>query len=223
MLRRTVVLVLLAAVACAAAEAGAATSASKPALPLLFNLPKPAPPPALKFSYRGWAVDASAAAHEQKPERTVHLAKAQIDLVEGVGLRQQMLAALRAVPILVVPGVAPDAADFRPPSAVEVRARQLDARKPTLLRALLCAYYGRLGRSLVVDLAGFRQAILARRAWPKSAQMLQDDRDFFADTATAYLYGAITREPYNRANLRKTQPDYYAWLARLFDGGRERR
>jgi hypothetical protein len=223
--RRTVVIALLAAAACAVAgvEAGAATSGSKPVLPLLFNLPKPAPPPALVFNYRGWKVDASAAAHAQKPERTVRFTKAQLDLVAGVGLAPQVLADLRAAPIVVTPGLGPDAAIFRPPGVVEVHARQLDARKPTLLRALLCAEYGRLDRGQAADVARFRQAILARRAWPKSAEMLQDDRDFFADTATAYLYGAITREPYNRANLKKTQSDYYDWLARLFDGGRARR
>jgi hypothetical protein len=52
--------------------------------------------------------------------------------------------------------------------------------------------------------------------------MLRDDPDYFALTASAYLYGAITREPYTRANLRKTQPDAYQWLANLFDDGKGR-
>ena len=37
------------------------------------------------------------------------------------------------------------------------------------------------------------------------------------------LVGATTREPYTRAHLAKTQPGYYQWLAKLFDGGAARR
>ena len=41
--------------------------------------------------------------------------------------------------------------------------------------------------------------------------------------ATAYIDGAITREPYTRADLKNTAPQYYLWLANLFDGGKPRR
>ena len=225
MARRILVLAAMAAGLCALAGLGASVAAptSKPALPGLFDLPRPAPPPALAFTYRGWKIDATGSGHAQAAERTVRLVKAQLDLVEGAGLRPEVLQTLRAVPVVVSPGLAPEAATFRPPGVIEVHARQLDARKPTLLRALMLAQYGRLDSRAAADVARYRQQILARRAWPRSAEMLQDDRNFFADTATAYLYGAITREPYNRANLHKTQPDYYQWLARLFDGGRARR
>ena len=52
--------------------------------------------------------------------------------------------------------------------------------------------------------------------------MLQNNQQFFALTSTAYLYGDITREPYTRADLKKTEPQYFQWLATLFDGGKAR-
>jgi hypothetical protein len=123
-----------------------------------------------------------------------------------------------------VAGTAPEAASYDRARGVVAYARRLDAGKPILLRGLLAAYYDRrMPLAQAAEIGRFRRQILAKRVWPKSADMLQNDRDYFAVTAAAYLHGAITREPYNRANLRKTQPDYYQWLARLFDQGRARR
>src|SRR5471030_470597 len=51
------------------------------------------PPPQLVFDYHGWHVDASKAARGQAPEKTVKAMKTQIDIVEHVGLKPQMLAA----------------------------------------------------------------------------------------------------------------------------------
>jgi hypothetical protein len=221
MSRRPVVLALL--IACAGV-AGPGVAPAAPVFAALFEIRPPSPPPALIFAYRGWHVDAAAAARAQKPEKTVKLVKAQLDLVEGVGLKPVVLDALHTVPIVVVAGGGPEAASYGRAQGVVARARLLDAKKPILLRQLLAAYYDqRLPQPAAADVGRFRRDILARRVWPKSATMLQDDRDYFAAAATAYLYGASTREPYNRANLRKTQPDCYQWLARLFDDGRARR
>jgi hypothetical protein len=95
---------------------------------------------------------------------------------------------------------------------------------PALLYGLLQAYHDQRlsGQAADRDLDGFRRQIIARRIWPKAALMLQNDQQFFALTATAYLYGAITREPYTRADLRKTEPQYDLWLAKLFDAGKPR-
>jgi hypothetical protein len=37
-----------------------------------------------------------------------------------------------------------------------------------------------------------------------------------------YLYGDIPRPPESRKQLRAKQPQYYQWLADLFDDGRAR-
>lgn len=221
MSRRSVVLTLMVACVCAAAPLVALAS---PVFNALFGLSPSAPPPAMVFVYHGWRVDAARAAKGQAPQKTIRLIKAQLDLVEASGLKPAVLDAMRATPIQVEAGVAPEAATYSRTVGVKAHARQLDAKKPILLRQLLAAYYDRaLPAAAAADIGRYRAQILARRAWPRSAAMLQNDRDFFAITAAAYLHGAITREPYNRANLRKTQPDYYQWLAQLFDDGRARR
>lgn len=221
MRRRTVLLTLLAACVCAAAPLVALAA---PALSSLFGIRPAPPPPAMVFVYHGWRVDAANAVRGQKPQKTVRLIQAQLDLVESVGLKPAVLDAMRAVPIMVEAGGGPEPATYSRGAGVAAHARLLDPKKPILLRQLLAAYYDQgLPASAVADVGRYRRQILDRRAWPRSAAILQNDRDFFAITGAAYLYGAITREPYNRANLRKTQPDYYQWLARLFDDGRARR
>ena len=103
--------------------------------------------------------------------------------------------------------------------------KRLDAKRPAhAARQLLLAHQDQRlpGGFANPDVARFRQGITDRHVWPKTAIMLENNGEFFAVTASAYLYGDITREPYTRADLKKTQPDYYQWLANLFDDGRPR-
>ena len=200
-----------------------AAAATEPGLAPIFGLGPPATPPPLDFTYRGWRVDARPAAHAQAPQKTVRLIRAQLDIVDAAGLSPGILATMRATPIVVVTGTGPQAASYNRGRGVAAFARRLDRTRPVLLTALLAAYFDRaLPAPASADIGRFRRDVLQRRVWPKSAAMLRDDQDFFALTAAAYLHGDITREPYNRANLRKTQPDYYDWLSKLFDGGRPR-
>ncbi|MDR3511407.1 MAG: hypothetical protein P4L73_07230 [Caulobacteraceae bacterium] len=211
----------------------AAPALSKPGLqvPPLFELrqrpPQPSPPqPSLVFAYRGWRVDAARAARAQPAARTVRQIRAQIDLVERLDLRPDVMAFMRSQPIygdgLAAAGA--EAGAYAPGGGVVLHVRRLDPKKPTLLYALLKAYQAqRLPGGLDnPDVAGLRRQSAARHVWPRDALMLQGNDEFFALTAAAYLYGTITREPYTRADLKKTEPQCYQWLANLFDGGRPR-
>jgi hypothetical protein len=182
------------------------------------------PPPNLDFTYRGWTVRADAAAHLQPPEKTVAAIKAQIDIVEQLNLRPEVIAAWRAMPIYVDASNGREVGRYSSDRRILLRVRRLDAKRPALLHAALLAYQDqRLPAGFAnPDIARYRQDIAGRHVWPKAAIMLQNNGEFFAVTASAYLYGEITREPYTRADLRKTQPNYYGWLAKLFDGGRPR-
>jgi hypothetical protein len=42
--------------------------------------------------------------------------------------------------------------------------------------------------------------------------MLRNPGEFFAMTASAYLYGRIARPPCDRATVRAMQPYYYRYL-----------
>jgi hypothetical protein len=195
-------------------------------LPQLFkHTPRP-PPPSLVFAYHGWRIDASRAARVQPPAKTVRAIEAQVDLVERLGLRPDVLAFMRAQPIVADGAKAAlgDYAEYAPVQGVLLHARMLDAKKPILLSGLLKAYLiQRLpGGPANPQLTTLRSQAAARRVWPKTALMLQSNEAFFSLSAAAYLYGAITREPYSRTDLKKTEPGCYQWLAGLFDGGRPR-
>lgn len=201
---------------------------AKPLLnPSLFGLGRPAAPqPSLVFVYRGWRVDASGARGVQSASRTVRAIKSQIDQVESDHLTPGVMAFLRTTPISAdATRGRGEPSSYRPGHGVSLRVRGLDPKRPALLFGLMLAYQDlRLpGGVANREVDGFLRQTVARHAWPKAALMLQDDRQFFALTATAYIDGAITREPYTRADLRNTAPQYYQWLANLFDGGKPRR
>ena len=153
-------------------------------------------------------------------DKTVRAIEAQLDLVGTPGLRPDVLARMRAAPIIVVAG---DGARRRhyAHGGVLLDARRLDPKKPLALFGLLQAYAGsRPARAACQPrLDRFRREALAAHVWPKTALMLQSTGDFFAATAAVYLVGTTNREPYTRAHLRQTQPAYYQWLADLFDRG----
>jgi len=223
--RRLAVIALIAAGLCIGVAGVVVPAAASPAP--FFNVPLFAPrhpPPSLAFTYRGWQVRAGAAARLQRPDRTVKAIKAQIDIVEQLNLKPPVLQAMRALPIYADPSNGREVGRYTADRRIVLRVRRLDAKRPALLHALLLAYQDQHlpGGFANPDVARFRQQILARHVWPKTAIMLDNDGEFFAVTASAYLYGEITREPYTRADLRKTQPDYYQWLGRLFDDGKPR-
>jgi hypothetical protein len=225
MSRRLAVIALVAAGLCLGfLGPGSLASAAPPPFfgPPLFGPRRP--PPSLDFTYRGWTVRADAAARVQPPEKTVAAIKAQIDIVEQLNLRPDLIGAWRALPIFADISNGREVGRYSADRRILLRVKRLDAKRPALLHAVLLAYQDqRLPAGFAnPDIARYRQDIASRHVWPKTAIMLQNNGEFFAVTASAYLYGEITREPYTRADLRKTQPGYYGWLANLFDGGHPR-
>ncbi len=206
------------ALVCALAAGATADAQPLPRAPL-FGFGKPKPPPALVFAYHGWKIDAARTARALPAERTVRAIEAQLELVERQSLPPPVLSLMREAPIIAVAG-APSAVIYAN-GAVVLDARRLDPRKPAALFGLLQAYAerGLPGGLANPDLERFRRQAIAARIWPNAALMLQSNGDFFAATATAYLTGATTREPYTRAHLKQTQPQYCAWLDALFGRG----
>jgi hypothetical protein len=47
--------------------------------------------------------------------------------------------------------------------------------------------------------------------------VLKNPQEYFAVTASLYLWGRVAKPPFTRENLRARQPIYYRWLAKLFD------
>jgi len=222
--RRFAVIALIAAGLCVGVPASSVFGATTaPFLGVPLFAPRK-PPPSLNFDYRGWRIRASAAARAGRPDKSVRAIKAQIDIIEQLGLKPQVMNAWRALPIYADPSNGREVGRYTADHRIVLRVKRLDAKRPSLLHALLLAYQDQRlpGGFANPDVARFRQQITDRHVWPKTAIMLENNGEFFAVTASAYLYGEITREPYTRADLKKTQPDYYQWLASLFDDGRSR-
>jgi hypothetical protein len=224
MSRRYAALLLIAAGLCVSVSGIGAQIAAAPAPFLGVPLFGRHPQPSLTFDYRGWRVRADAAGRLQPPDKTVRAIKAQIDIVEQLNLPAPVIGSMRAQPIYADPSIGREVGRYTGDHRILLRIKRLDPKRPSLLHALLLAYQDQKlpGGFANPDIARFRGQIIAMHVWPKTAIMLENNGEFFAETASAYLCGEITREPYTRADLKKTQPDYYRWLARLFDGARAR-
>jgi hypothetical protein len=131
---------------------------------------------------------------------------------------------MRTIPIIGVGPAVPEPGRYTPGKGVFIRAKGLDDKHPVLLRQLLYAFEDqRLPGGFANPVAArLRAEAEAKHDWPKDATMLRSGADYFALTASAYLCGAITSEPYTRAELKRTQPDAGQWLAEIFDGGKPR-
>lgn len=177
----------------------------------------------LVFTYHGWQVDLSNARGAEPDREMVAAVKRQLDIVEHVNLKPDVLAFMRRIPIWANPAAAAfGPGHYSSKTGIDLRVRSLDPDKPIILHELLHAYHDRMlpGGFGNGDVRQFFNN--GRGLWPSDSYMMSNDREFFAVTASVYLYGDIDRPPHSRGQLREKQPKYYQWLAVLFDEGRPR-
>ena len=141
---------------------------------------------------------------------------AQIALVEALPIDPAIIAffAGQRIAVDTIPGsmsrVAPDGVHF------ERRAVAPD--DPMLLHELLHRYH------LLRLTDGYRNADVLRfyaqaRAsglYPSGAYMLSHPTEFFAMTASAILYGHLSRPPFSRADVASRSPELYQWIVGEF-------
>jgi hypothetical protein len=178
----------------------------------------------LIFEYHGWHVDLTGAKGAKPAPKMIGAVKRQLDIVEHVGLKPQVLQFMRTIRIWANPNAARTGpGHYGHATGVDLRVRELDPRKPIILHELLHAYHDRQLPS------GFKnpdvESFFERgktTGWPADSYMMSNNREFFAVTASVYLFGDIPRPPESRSQLRAKQPRYYQWLAALFDDGHPR-
>jgi hypothetical protein len=178
-------------------------------------------PDSLVFTYKGWNVDASRAAAVQPPERSMVAICRQIDIVEDVGLSPDILRFMRSVRFWIDPlrmGGGPG--HYARTTGVDFHVRQLDPDKPIALHELLHAYHDQCLGFDNPAILKFYQAALERSDWPRDAQMLKNAPEFFSMTGSAHLFRNIPRPPFSAERLKKTDPEYYAWLSTLLHHAR---
>ena len=175
----------------------------------------------LVFTYRGWQVDLTNARGAEPDREMVAAVKRQLDIVEHVDLKPDVLTFMRSIRIWANPAAAKAGpGHYSSKTGIDLRVRGLASDKPIILHELLHAHHDRM----LPD--GFGNADvkqffdIGRGVWPGDSYMMSNDHEFFAVTASVYLFGDIDRPPYSRSQLREKQPRYYQWLATLFDDGR---
>jgi hypothetical protein len=171
------------------------------------------------FLYRGFTVDLSEAKGAANLEAIEKSLKHQIDIVADCGAKAEILAFFRSQPIFVRPGAGDGGGRFttaRPGVSVDVATAAPE--KPVVLHELLHAYHYRVlpqGHDNP-DLMTFYQRAKNGNFYPSDAYLLKNVQEFFAVTASLYLWGNVDRPPHNRKTLHDNQPVYYKWLGELF-------
>lgn len=173
--------------------------------------------------YRGFRVDYREVRGTPNLETLRAAMNKQIDMVLAVGLPEKILNFFETVPINVHLGKESSAGHYTgKKKEVEITSEFLErGHKPALLHELLHAYHHQVlpaGFNNRQVLAYFNKA-KELHAYDPTSHMMANDKEYFASTATAYLYGVTQLEPFTREKVQKSQPYFYRYLESLFGPG----
>ena len=86
--------------------------------------------------------------------------------------------------------------------------------KPTL--STKSSYHAHMLPNGVNNAVVLSQYKIGKGIYPSDAYVVANEREFFAVTASVFLYGKETMEPFTRAKIREKQPEYYNYLVWMF-------
>jgi hypothetical protein len=175
-------------------------------------------------TYRGFTIDDSGVRNQANLAAIIAATKEQIDIVHAVGLPPDILTFVESVNFELVP-----AGTFRSPTpglyegrgdrSVKVSAAIVTTgHKPVLLHELMHAFHDQRIEHGFRNPAilGFYKRALAIPAYAAKSHMMSNEKEYFACTATAYLFGVTAQEPFRREKVRDNQPDACEFLKKLF-------
>jgi hypothetical protein len=171
------------------------------------------------FTYRGFTVDTSAATGVADVRALAASLKHQIDIVADSGVSPAIMSFFKSQQIVVKPGQGDGGGHFAANGpGVTVDATVQAPEKPVVLHELLHAYHFRVlpGALQNPDLLRFYNNAKEGELYPPGSYVLKNVQEFFAVTASLYLWGNVDRPPHDRATLHEKQPVYYKWLGQLF-------
>jgi len=146
----------------------------------------------------------------------------QLRIVESVGLPPAILASMKKTPVVVDPDLTGNPGSFavrNGSGAVYVRPIVFTNDKPIVLHELLHAYHFAtlgLGRPEIRQEFERVQNANPFPARFRAAHFLENPKEFFAVTATLYLFGDIQQPPFSCAALAKLDAGYRAFLGAQF-------
>jgi hypothetical protein len=100
-----------------------------------------------------------------------------------------------------------------------VRPLLLDPKRPVLLHEYMHAFHARMlprgydNQAIVF----FYNAAKKKDLFPPDEYFLANEREFFAVTASVFLSGSETIEPFTRDKIKEKLPEYYKYLMWLFE------
>ncbi|HEY2137923.1 MAG TPA: hypothetical protein VGH49_18705 [Xanthobacteraceae bacterium] len=169
------------------------------------------------LTYRGFTVDMTVV--ETAPNRAAIEAslKKQIDIVADCAARPEIMTFFRSQKMKLKLGGGDGGGHFGS-AGVEIDATPQPPEKPIVLHELLHAMHARYmpNGANNPDIDKFYRNAVSGQVYPAGEYVLTNHGEFFAVTASLYLWGYVARAPNNRETLRAKQPHYYAWLGELF-------
>jgi hypothetical protein len=169
--------------------------------------------------YRGFSADVSALRGDMNRAAMVASLRHQIDIAADCGAKPQILTFFRSQKITLKVGAGDGGGSFNGNfQGVMLDAAVQPPEKPVLLHELLHAFHYRFlpGGFRNPEVLRFYQLAIAYHRYKPGSYVLTNVKEFFAVTASLYLWGQVDRPPYNRARLQSDQPNYYVWLGQLF-------
>jgi hypothetical protein len=170
-----------------------------------------------KLTYRGFTVDATAVPGAAKTRALEASVKHQLDIVADSGVKPEILDFFRNQVIVLKPGLGNDHGRFDG-NGVTVEDTVEAPQRPIILHELLHAYHAKVlpGNVENSDVLLFYGRAKNNALYPANEYLMRNPKEFFAVTASLYLWGNVDREPHTRQNLKAKQPIYYEWLGKLF-------
>jgi hypothetical protein len=184
----------------------------------LFSRPAPAQG-GNTFSYRGFTVDVSDAKSAPNLKAVEASLRHQIDIAADCGASPKIIEFFKSQTIFVKPGQGDGGGRF----SSRVKGVSVDIavdapEKPVVLHEMLHAYHWWVlpDGFKNPDVERFYERARDGALYPPDAYVLKNVQEFFAVTASLYLWGNVDRPPHDRKTLQEKQPVYYKWLGDQF-------
>lgn len=178
------------------------------------------PETAAAASYHGFKIEFAGFGAETETQAALALVRGQIDMVERVGLSPGQLAFFRSLKLRISGNLRGFHGIYNK-GEISLAPAQIDGHNPTLLHEYMHALHDKKlpgGFASKEIAAAYQDACSVKRyEGDNGAYFLTNSHEFFAVTATLYLWGSLPyNRPYARFIIRAAQPGYYKYLETLF-------
>ncbi|MBE7198879.1 MAG: hypothetical protein INR70_13905 [Parafilimonas terrae] len=167
-------------------------------------------------TYRGFRIEMARDVPNAEIGQLRQAAEHQVDIVEATSLDEGTKSFLRRFPVVVRSGSGGES-HYSGGDTVTIALDDSKDDRPILLHEYMHVYHFRKlpGGRDNPDILTFYGRAKDGGFYPANAYLLKNQGEFFAMTASVYLYGKLAREPFTRNELRQKQPAYYRFLTGL--------